>query len=53
MLRRVAVIAASTVLVLGGSAAVLRAVDFRQAQSTDSSPSVSAQAPAPNRPGKG
>ncbi|MBW4439719.1 MAG: Spy/CpxP family protein refolding chaperone [Plectolyngbya sp. WJT66-NPBG17] len=52
MLRRVAIVVASTVMVLVGSAAVLRAVDFRQAQSND----AIAQAPdrpAPNRSGRG
>jgi len=52
MFRRIAIIAASAVLALIGSAAVLRAVDFRQAQLTDSiaqAPGV----PAPNRPGRG
>lgn len=49
MLRRVAIIAASSVLVLVGSAAVLRAVDSQQAQS----PNPTASSPAPNRPGKG
>ncbi|MER3434769.1 MAG: Spy protein [Leptolyngbya sp. ERB_1_1] len=52
MLRRVAIIAASAVLALVGSAAVLRAVDFRQAQLTD--PIAQApSSPAPNRPGRG
>ncbi len=49
MLRRVAIVASSAVLVLVGSAAVLRAVDSQQAQS----PSPTVQSPTPNRPGKG
>jgi protein CpxP len=46
MLRRVAIVAASTVLVLVGSAAVLRAIDFGSQNS-----SAIAQAPT-ERPGK-
>lgn len=48
MLRRVAIVIASTVLLVVGSAAVLRAIDFRQSND------VIAQAPSPSdRPGRG
>ncbi|MGG6270315.1 Spy/CpxP family protein refolding chaperone [Leptolyngbya sp. AN03gr2] len=48
MLRRVAIVVASTVLIVVGSAAVLRAIDFRQSND------VIAQAPSPrDRPGRG
>lgn len=46
MLRRVAIVVASSVLVLFGSAAVLRAIDFRSADSI-------AQVLPADRPGKG
>lgn len=49
MLRRVAIVVTSAVLVLAGSAAVLRAVDSQQAQPNK----LIAQAPIPNRPGRG
>lgn len=47
MLRRVAIVVASSVLVLVGSAAVLRAIDFRQPDSISQVP------PAGDRPGRG
>ncbi|MBE9011397.1 Spy/CpxP family protein refolding chaperone [Pseudanabaenaceae cyanobacterium LEGE 13415] len=48
MLRRVAIVVASTIFVVVGSAAVLRAIDFRQSND------VIAQAPSPSdRPGRG
>lgn len=48
MLRRAAIVVASTVLVVVGSAAVLRAIDFRQSNA------VIAQAPSQgDRPGRG
>ncbi|BAU13153.1 putative Spy protein [Leptolyngbya sp. NIES-3755] len=48
MLRRVAIVVASTVLIVVGSAAVLRAIDFRQSNH------FIAQAPSPgDRPGRG
>lgn len=47
MLRRVGIVVASTILVLVGSAAVLRAIDFRQSQA------AIAQAPTNNHPAKG
>ena len=59
MLRRVVLVAASTVLVLIGGAAVLRSVDVRQAQSVEMRDAemrdaeMRSIAQAPNRPNKG
>ncbi|MEP0916837.1 Spy/CpxP family protein refolding chaperone [Leptolyngbya sp. DQ-M1] len=52
MLRRVALIATSSVLVLVGSAAVLRAVDFRQDRFTETIAQVPARSMR-DRPGRG
>lgn len=52
MLRRVALIAASSVLVLVGSAAVLRAVDFRQDRLGETIAQVPDR-PMRDRPGRG
>lgn len=49
MLRRIAIGAASTVLVLAASAAVLRAVDFRSSRSTEA---IAQHSPTPNRSAK-